>query len=426
MLLAAFFIGSFQLNLPPIGVFSIFVIMSIQDTICNFITAQLQSTGLSGFWIVPLQKLILAVGLTLIVFIIDWISRKIILHSVQIWAEHRGRAHESIFVERRVFKHIAHIAPALTVKFGTTILFNHYEPGIRFVQHAADLYIIFAVVSFFQAIIHSGKTILLDNPDYRDKPIGSYSQLLIIINYFFGALFMVSELSGQSMWALLTAAGALSAVILLVFKDTITGLVASIQISSNDIIRIGDSIEVPKYGADGEVIEITLTTIKVRNGDNTITTIPTTAPITDSFKNWRGMEESGFRRIKQTTNIRIHSVNFLTDDLLPKINQLPHRIPEFQTTEIQPETTNLTLYRSYLEEYLKRHQKISNKKAISVNVLPTTDKGIPLEIHCFTKEKEWPGFENLISEITEHIVASVDYFNLEIHENPSAVKPAKP
>lgn len=417
--------GSLQGTLHTNAVFSIFVIMSIQDNICDFITRQLQLTGLSSFWILTAQKLILAISLSLLVLFVDWLSRKIILHTVSIWAKHRGRAHESIFVERRVFKHIAHIAPALTVKLGTTVLFNHYEPGIRFIQHAADLYIIFAIVSFFQAIIHAGKSMLLDNPDYRDKPIGSYSQLLIIINYFFGALFAISELSGQSMWALLTAAGALSAVILLVFKDTITGLVASIQISSNDIIRIGDSIEVPKYGADGEVIEITLTTIKVRNGDNTITTIPTTAPITDSFKNWRGMEESGYRRIKQSTNIRVHSVNFISSDLFQKINQLPNPTQEFNAVDYHSETTNLTLYRIYLQGYLKRHPKIYSKKAISVNVLPITDKGIPIDIQCFTKEKEWPSYDNLISEITEHIIASVDYFNLEIHENPSAIKPPK-
>ncbi|MFM1793229.1 MAG: hypothetical protein RLZZ252_1583, partial [Bacteroidota bacterium] len=232
-------------------------------------------------------------------------------------------------------------------------------------------------------------------------------------------------LTGQSMWALLTAAGALSAIILLVFKDTITGLVASIQISSNDIIRIGDSIEVPKYGADGEVIEITLTTIKVRNGDNTITTIPTSAPITDSFRNWRGMEESGFKRIKRSTNLKITSVSFLTTEIIEKIQTLPLPFKDLNNLQHNPTITNLTVYRTYLLQYLKTHPKISAKKPCSVNLLPTTDKGVPIEIYCFTKEKDWPGHDELLSEITEHIIASVEYFGLEIHESPSAAKPIK-
>jgi miniconductance mechanosensitive channel len=399
--------------------------MTIQDLICDFLTKKLQITGLHHTWVISLQKLILAATLAILVYLVDWVSRKIILNIVRVWAERRGNAYAAIFVERRVFKHIAHIAPALMVKFGTTVLFNHYEPGIRIIQHAADIYIIFAVVFFFQALIVGTKAILLENPDYRDKPIGSYSQLLNIINYFFGALFTVSELTGQSMWALLTAAGALSAIILLVFKDTITGLVASIQISSNDIIRIGDSIEVPKYGADGEVIEITLTTIKVRNGDNTITTIPTSAPITDSFRNWRGMEESGFKRIKRSTNIKITSVSFLNTETIEKIQTLPQPFIDVNNLIEKPAITNLTVYRSYLLQYLKNHPKISVKKPCSVNLLPTTDKGVPIEIYCFTKEKDWPGHDELLSEITEHIIASVEYFGLEIHESPSAVKPLK-
>jgi miniconductance mechanosensitive channel len=423
--MAASFFGKI-LNTPIKTLCSIFVLMSIQDTICDFLTKQLEITGLHHTWVISLQKIILAAALTILVYLVDWISRKIILNAVKVWAERRGNAYASILVERRVFKHIAHIAPALTVKFGTTVLFNHYEPGIQFVQHATDIYIIFAIVFFFQALIIGTKTILLENPDYRDKPIGSYSQLLNIINYFFGALFTVSEISGQSMWALLTAAGALSAIILLVFKDTITGLVASIQISSNDIIRIGDSIEVPKYGADGEVIEITLTTIKVRNGDNTITTIPTSAPITDSFRNWRGMEESGFKRIKRSTNIKITSVSFLTIETIEKIQTLPQPFIDVNNLIEKPAITNLTVYRTYLLQYLKNHPKISVKKPCSVNLLPTTDKGVPIEIYCFTKEKNWPDHENLLSEITEHIIASVEYFDLEIHESPSAIKTPKP
>jgi len=331
--------------------------MSIQDTICDFLTKQLEITGLHHTWVISLQKIILAAALTILVYLVDWISRKIILNAVKVWAERRGNAYASIFVERRVFKHIAHIAPALTVKFGTTVLFNHYEPGIQFVQHATDIYIIFAIVFFFQALIIGTKTILLENPDYRDKPIGSYSQLLNIINYFFGALFTVSEISGQSMWALLTAAGALSAIILLVFKDTITGLVASIQISSN---------------------------------------------------------------------IKITSVSFVTAEQIAKIKTLPISFNGINNIALTPALTNLTIFRTYLLEYLKHHPKISRKKPCSVSLLPTTDKGVPIEIYCFTKEKNWPDHENLLSEITEHIIASVEYFDLEIHESPSAIKTPKP
>lgn len=403
---------------------------SFEEQICGFIYSELTKAGLQPALAALTEKIIITVALAIAIYLTDQISRRLILSLVKWWANKRNKVYEDIFVERRVFKHIAHIAPALVAKFGASVLFNTHNGWIIFFEHIINIYIIFAFVFFVQSIIQGGKAILAENPDFNDKPIGSYSQLLNIINYFFAALFIVSEISGQSMWALLTAAGALSAVMLLVFKDTITGLVASIQISSNDMIRIGDSIEVPKYGADGEVIEINLTTIKVRNGDNTITTIPTFAPITDSFKNWRGMEESAGRRIKRAVHIKIMSVNFLQNDTIQLLGSNPVIAPILEKFGPLPnnplssysQATNLSLFREYLVEYLKKHPKINPKMVCTVRQLNPTDKGLPIEIYCFTKEKEWVKYENVVSDIFEHIIAALPYFNLEIHESPSATK----
>lgn len=403
---------------------------SFEEQICSFIYNELIKAGLQPAWATLLEKLIIAVALLIAIYIIDQLSRRVILSLVKWWANKRNKVYEDIFVERRVFKHIAHIAPALMAKFGASVLFNAHNGWIIFFEHIVNIYIIFAFVFFIQSIIQGGKAILTANPDFKDKPIGSYSQLLNIINYFFAALFIVSEISGQSMWALLTAAGALSAVLLLVFKDTITGLVASIQISSNDMIRIGDSIEVPKYGADGEVIEINLTTIKVRNGDNTITTIPTFAPITDSFKNWRGMEESAGRRIKRAIHVKILSINFLQEPLISEFQKNKNIAPLLEKHNLQTDqplysydqVTNLTLFREYLVDYLKKHPKINPKMVCTVRQLSATDKGLPIEIYCFTKEKDWVKYENVIAELFEHIIAALPYFHLEIHESPAASK----
>ncbi|MFC2110734.1 mechanosensitive ion channel family protein, partial [Bacteroidota bacterium] len=238
----------------------------------------------------------------------------------------------------------------------------------------------------------------------------------------------------------ITTIGAASAVIILVFKDTILGFVASIQVSINDMVRIGDWITFEKYGADGDVIEINLSTVKVQNFDKTITTIPTYALISDSFKNWRGMEDSGGRRIKRSLNIKLESIGYLTKEevnSLKKINMISSYL-ETRQADIDAyniknnfdkelllngrNLTNIGVFRKYIETYIENHSAIHKEMTIMVRQLAPTTQGIPLEIYAFSSDKRWKNYEYIMADIFDHIIAAVPYFKLEIFELPTNFK----
>jgi miniconductance mechanosensitive channel len=411
--------------------------MSYQTRFSQWLMHWLGETGASPQTCYFLEHLILGLGLILVVAIIDYISRNIILNIVARYAKRSNNPYDDILVEMRVFKHLAHVVPALVAKEGLTFVFQDYATLISPLQKLVDIYIIIAIIFFVQAVLRAIKTLLLNSEDFKDKPIGSYTQLLNIINYLVGILFIVSHVTDKPLWTLLTAFGALSALIILTFRDTILGLVASIQISGNDIVRIDDWIEVPKYGADGHVVEINLTTIKVKNWDNTVTTIPTYVLINDAFKNWRGMEESEGRRMKRSVNIKISSIKFCTPEILEHFKKID-LIREYVTqkeSEINQynaahkinksvlangrNLTNVGIFREYLSNYIQKHPKVNKELIMMVRQLPPTDKGLPLEIYCFTLDKEWVDHETIAADIFDHVLATIPSFDLEIFEGPT-------
>jgi miniconductance mechanosensitive channel len=411
--------------------------MSYQTRFSQWLMHWLGETGASPQTCYFLEHLILGLGLILVVAIIDYISRNIILNIVARYAKRSNNPYDDILVEMRVFKHLAHVVPALVAKEGLTFVFQDYATLISPLQKLVDIYIIIAIIFFVQAVLRAIKTLLLNSEDFKDKPIGSYTQLLNIINYLVGILFIISNVTNKPLWTLLTAFGALSALIILTFRDTILGLVASIQISGNDIVRIDDWIEVPKYGADGHVVEINLTTIKVKNWDNTVTTIPTYVLINDAFKNWRGMEESEGRRMKRSVNIKISSIKFCTPEILEhfkkidlirdyvtqkesEINQYnaEHKINKSVLANGR-NLTNVGIFREYLSNYIQKHPKVNKELIMMVRQLPPTDKGLPLEIYCFTLDKEWVDHETIAADIFDHVLATIPSFDLEIFEGPT-------
>jgi miniconductance mechanosensitive channel len=411
--------------------------MSYQTRFSQWLMHWLGETGASPQTCYFLEHLILGLGLILVVAIIDYISRNIILNIVARYAKRSNNPYDDILVEMRVFKHLAHVVPALVAKEGLTFVFQDYATLISPLQKLVDIYIIIAIIFFVQAVLRAIKTLLLNSEDFKDKPIGSYTQLLNIINYLVGILFIISNVTNKPLWTLLTAFGALSALIILTFRDTILGLVASIQISGNDIVRIDDWIEVPKYGADGHVVEINLTTIKVKNWDNTVTTIPTYVLINDAFKNWRGMEESEGRRMKRSVNIKISSIKFCTPEILEhfkkidlirdyvtqkesEINQYnaAHKINKSVLANGR-NLTNVGIFREYLSNYIQKHPKVNKELIMMVRQLPPTDKGLPLEIYCFTLDKEWVDHETIAADIFDHVLATIPSFDLEIFEGPT-------
>ena len=277
----------------------------------------------------------------------------------------------------------------------------------------------------------------LTSKSFEGKPISSYIQVILIVVYIAGGVFIISTILDKSAVAILTTFGAATAVILLIFRDTLLGLVASIQIAGNDMVRIGDWVSMPKYGADGDVLEINLTTVKVRNWDKTISTVPTYAFISDSFVNWRGMTNLGVRRIKRSINIDLQTVKFISPEMREhflKFERVSGFIKERQKEIDQynadtnsdksiylngRQMTNLGLFRRYAEAYLNEHPKIAKGETLMVRQLQPTEMGVPLEIYCFSADIEWLKYEGIQSDIMDHLLSAVSYFDLAVFQRPS-------
>jgi miniconductance mechanosensitive channel len=312
--------------------------------------------------------------------------------------------------------------------------FPDFEYFISLILHSLlVVFIIWAIRSLLNAIKDFLKT--LDN--FKDKPIDSYVQVFMIILWVIGLIFIFSILTGKPLLSFLVGLGTISAVLLLIFKDTILGFVASIQVAANDIVRIGDWITMEKYGADGDVFEINLASVKVRNFDKTITTIPTYNLISDSFKNWRGMSQSGGRRIKRAIIIKASSIKFLTTqdlDDLSKVQLIQSYILS-RKEEIDNHNnaqgadksvlingrnmTNFGVFRKYIDEYLHSHSAVNKEMTIMTRQLAPTPQGVPLEVYCFSKDKVWKNYEYITADIFDHILAAIPYFNLEVFELPT-------
>ncbi|MEX2594590.1 MAG: mechanosensitive ion channel domain-containing protein [Anditalea sp.] len=337
----------------------------------------------------------------------------------------------------RLPHYLALAAPLSLVKNAIPIVFADFPAWIRPLDALTEIYMVFMIVWILMSIIKSGIDVLKEKQPFRDKPMESYLQVVQMVFFLFGAVYLFSALTGKSPMVFFGAMGAASAVLLLMFKDTIMGFVASIQVTTNDMVRIGDWIAMPKYGADGDVLEINLTTVKVQNWDKTITTIPTYTLISDSFQNWRGMSDSGGRRIKRSINIKQASIRYIADDELPrfkKIQGISSYIDEARD-EIRKHNeqigadrhlpingrnlTNVGLFRKYVDWYLKSHPGTHKGMTMMVRQLAPTEKGMPLELYVFTNTVEWLEYEAVMADIFDHLIAAVKHFDLEIFELPT-------
>jgi miniconductance mechanosensitive channel len=311
-----------------------------------------------------------------------------------------------------------------------------------------SIYIIILILLIIRTIFNSLRDHLKLTPRYSDKPIDSYIQVIMIVLWIFGVTAIIMLLFNLSIKTLFTTFGAISAIVLLIFRDTILGFIASIQVSVNDMVRIGDWITMDKFGADGDVIEINLATVKVRNFDNTTSTIPTYSLISDSFKNWRGMFNSEGRRIKRHVLIKSSSIRFLQESELEHFksiqlisNYIDHRqadIKKHNTSKGIDKSllvngrnlTNFGLFRKYINEYLDGHPGLNKNMAMMCRQLQSNEFGVPLEIYAFSKDKTWINYEFIMADIFDHIIASVVYFDLEIYELPTSksfnATPSKP
>jgi miniconductance mechanosensitive channel len=375
--------------------------------------------------------LVLAIAATYLIYYFVWrVLRLIFIQTIR-------KTDIAIFETLLVHKaphYISLAAPLMVLYLTIPIVFQHYPQVTKMLLGLCDIYLVIVIIWILMAFIKAGSDLIKGKPGFRGKPIDSYLQVVRILLYLLGTVLLFSNLTGKSPVAFFTAMGAISAVLLLMFKDTIMGFVASIQVTTNDIVRIGDWITMPKYGADGDILEINLTTVKVQNFDKTITTIPTYALISDSFQNWRGMRQSGGRRIKRAVNIKQSSIRFLRADELPKFEQIQvltsyiqHRQKDIDRHNTRTNAdksllingrnlTNAGLFRKYIDNYISNHSGTNKRMNIMVRQLAPTHQGLPIEIYVFANTIIWAEYEHIMADIFDHIIAAAPYFGLQIYE----------
>jgi len=379
---------------------------------------------------------LLLIAISALVFLILWyVSRVVMRISVHYLASKSKTMLDDYLVSKKVFSSLAHIVPLSALYTFLSISLFAYPTLFDVASKLIDIIIIITVWITVNRTISAINMFFAEHEKFKDKPIDSYFQIFKIIIGIVFFLLILSEITGQSPASFLAYFGAFSAVILLVFKDTILGFVGSIQLSANDMIRKGDWITMERYGADGNIEEINLTTVKVRNFDRTITTIPTYSFISDSFNNWRGMEESQGRRIKRSMFIEADSICKASDSLIKTLKEsqllgsfLQEEIEQIdiynQKHELnkQPNRrkfTNIGLFRRYIEFYLKNHPGVNSDMTLMVRQLQSTDKGLPLEIYCFSLSKVWEEYELLMANLFDHFFSVIHEFELHTFESPS-------
>ena len=372
--------------------------------------------------------------LMVLAYAIDYLAKKILIIGLAIVATYTKSTFDDFLVANKTAKYIAHLVPLYFISIKIPIVLDDFVYWENLFGKSVKIFIIILSLFIVRSVFNSLKDYLKTLPKYNDKPIDSYIQVIMIVLWIYALLSIILLLFDTKKSSLLTAFGSISALIILVFRDTILGFVASIQVTVNDMVRIGDWITVDKFGADGEVEEINLATVKVRNFDNTTSTIPTYSLISDSFRNWRGMINSDGRRIKRHVLIKGATVRFVTNEELESFKRIQFvsnyidkkklDIDKFNMANNIDKSlnvngrnmTNLGLFRKYIQKYIETHPGINKDMHLLVRHLQPTEKGIPLEVYCFSKDKKWENYEYIMADIFDHIIASVPYFDLELFE----------
>ena len=395
------------------------------------------SLGTSDDVATYLNMVVLALVLLIVIFCIDFIIRKVLIGVFSQFASRSKTNFDDFLVKNKVPRNIAHIIPLLIALEFNALIFNDFKSLAVFFERGLKVFAIVLTLWIVRSVLHSLKDYFKTLANFKDKPIDSYIQVFMIFAWVFGVFSAIAIITRIPFINFITGLGAASAIIILIFKDTILGFVASIQVSINDMVRIGDWITFEKYGADGDVIEINLATVKVQNFDKTITTIPTYALISDSFKNWRGMTNSEGRRIKRALFIKQSGVKYLSEQEVEELMgiQLINSYLKTRQQDIKSyneahqinkelllngrNLTNLGVFRKYIDVYLKKHSAINKDMMIMARQLAPTTQGIPMEIYAFSSDKRWENYEYIMSDIFDHLIAALPYFGLEVFELPS-------
>ncbi len=371
----------------------------------------------------------------------QWLTHRVLLQAVRRYAHSSAATWDDALVQFRVFARLSQLAPAFIIYQGVDLLPDLGATLAKVLTNLASAYMIMVLTFTVTAVLSAGNHLYGQHPQFKQRPIKGLVQLLQLLVLILGSLLFVAALLDRSAAALLGGFGAMTAILLLVFRDTILSLVASVQITAHDMVAVGDWIEMPQFGADGDVVDLELHTIKVQNWDKTITTIPTHRLISDSFKNWRGMSSSGGRRIKRALHLDISSIGFLTETEVERFKQwalLEQYIGEKQlalreynrglleTYQGQASAnvnlrrlTNVGTFRAYAYHYLQHHPRIHRDMTLLVRQCPPGSEGLPLELYCFTNTTDWNEYEDIQSDIFDHLLAVAPEFGLRLYQLPA-------
>lgn len=406
------------------------------EQVTGFINEILLSWGFGQSWADDLTSGIILVVILAIAFLGDAICRHIILTAVARLVKKTKATWDDIVFDRKVLTHVSHLVAPILLYILLPLAISNLGL-LSFIQRICMIYIIAVFLKFISSLLTALFHVYSEKEQFRDRPLKGLLQTVQVILFFIGGIIIVSILIDKSPMVLLTGLGASAAVLMLVFKDSIMGFVSGIQLSANNMLRVGDWIQMPKYGADGTVIEVTLNTVKVRNWDNTITTIPPYALVSDSFQNWRGMQESGGRRIKRSIRIDMNSVKFCTPEMLAKYKKIQLLKDYIEETEKVIEDynkehgidnsilvngrrqTNLGVFRAYLTNYLKSLPTVNQDLTCMVRQLQPTEQGIPLELYFFSAIKAWVPYEGVQADVFDHVLAIIPEFDLHVFQNPT-------
>lgn len=386
------------------------------------------------------QYAILGIGsfiLLVVCLLSNFVTKKFIIRGIQKFIKKSKNNWDDILLENEVFNSLSTLVPLIFIHYLSVPILSDFPSMVPFVHITVKVLLVLVIASFLVKALKALEEVSTRIPSFKDKPIMSYVQIANMMIYVVAAILVFATILDKDPLALLGALGALTAVLMLIFKDTILGLVASIQISSHDMVRVGDWVSMPQYGTDGDVLEITLNTVKIQNWDKTISTIPTYAFISGSFKNWRGMTDSRGRRIKRSLNIDMTSIKFCTDEEISdykKIEMLKDYIDSIQSEiSTHNETnshdkssllngrnlTNIGLFREYAHQYLMSNENLRSDLTLMVRQLEPTENGLPIEVYCFSSNINWVDYENIQADIFDHLLSSVSNFGLEIFQNPT-------
>ncbi|MDQ8935735.1 mechanosensitive ion channel family protein [Acinetobacter rudis] len=386
----------------------------------------------------PWLEMLTSLGILIaIAIVITFIAKYIVVRGIFFILGKFKATHYNQYIKNSIVQRIANIAPALVILNGIVTVPHLSIKAITFIQMLAQAFIVLTITLALSGLLNTFNMMYKDNPRSRDKPIKGYLQLIKLIMFIVCGLLILGTFLQKDILNVLAGFGAMAAVLMLVFQNTILSLVASVQIASYEIVRLGDWIEMPSLNADGTVVDISLHTVTVENFDKTFTTIPTNKLITDTFKNWRGMSNAGVRRFKRSIFIDQNSIHFLDDAAIKRLsgfeilqdylrekqNELAHYNHEIEhlAHQNQRQLTNIGTFRAYVEYYLKRHPQVSQKDSLIVRQMQPTSTGLPLEIYGFTTTTAWSEYEAIQSDIFDHLIAIIPLFDLNIYQAPSGL-----